>query len=133
VCEDFGQTAAVKWTIFSPNADALLPQPGTPALLGRHLGSWLRAFHTWASAPEQASLRAKVLPDDPERLRKRMITYADFVILMDKFPGTIDDEKQRETLEEVSRVFGAEFEQKPIVEGGDESWGIIHADTWTGK
>lgn len=128
VLEDFSNTAGFKSMLFSPNADNLLPQT-SPATIGRHLGSWLWSFHTWASAPEQAALRAQILQDDPMRKLKRLLTYDGFLGVLENYPELLEGHKK--TLETIQDVMIKEFEKPPTEE--DENWGLIHGDFWSGK
>lgn len=126
--EDFPDTTSFKAMLFSANAATLLPH-SSPVIIGRHLGAWLRCFHDWASAPEQAALRAKILDDDPMRSNKCRITYDSFIGKLGNFPDLL--EGHRETLDTIREVMMKEFE-KPATEE-DPTWGLIHGDTWCGK
>lgn len=128
VLEDFSNTAGFKMMLFSPNADTLMPR-SSRSTIGRHVGSWLQSFHTWASAPEQAALRARILQDDPIRILKRGITYDGFLGVLQNYPALLEGHEK--TLETIRDVMTSEFEKSPIE--GDENWGLIHGDLWSGK
>jgi len=128
ILEDFPSTTGFKMMLFSPNAENLLPPPYL-ATIGRHLGSWLRSFHTWTSAPEQAAVRAQILPDDPMRELKRLMTYDGFLGVLERYPEILQGHK--ETLETIRDFMVKEFE-KPSTEES-EDWGLIHGDFWSGK
>ncbi|KAH6658913.1 kinase-like domain-containing protein [Truncatella angustata] len=128
VLEDFTGTDGFKWVLYSANADKLLPQP-SPALIGRQLGSWLRSFHEWTSAPEQAALRAQMWQNDPMRKVKYGYTYGSFLPVLENYPELLDG--YRETLETIRDAIAKEFE-KSSTESGD-SWGLVHGDFWTGN
>jgi hypothetical protein len=128
ILEDFTNTTGFKSMLFSPNADDLLPQ-SSRATIGRHLGSWLRSFHTLTSAPEQAALRAQIPQGDPMRELKRLLTYDCFLKVLENYTELLEGHKQ--TLEIVRDVMSKEFEKSPTEE--DENWGLIHGDFWSGK
>lgn len=128
ILEDFASTAGFKSMVFSPSADKLLPQ-SSPATIGRHLGSWLRSFHEWTSAPEQSTLRAHTFPDDPMRKLKCSITYDGFLGVLERFPELLEGHKG--ALKTIRDVMVKEFESIPTEE--DENWGLIHGDMWLGK
>jgi len=128
VFEDFPDTDDLKSVFFLPNAGSLLPGP-SPATIGYHLGSWLRSFHSWASAPGQISMRAAVGQNRPMRDLKRMVTYDGFLKVLGNYPELLVCYK--DTLEAVRDVMSKEFEKPPVDE--DEDWGIIHGDYWSGK
>jgi len=128
VLEDFPDTGDLKSVFFLPNVGSLLPG-SSAAAIGHHLGSWLRSFHAWASAPKQASMRASIGQNRPMRELKRMVTYGSFLTVLENFPELLVGCK--ETLEIVRDVMSKEFEKPPVYE--DEEWGIIHGDYWSGK
>lgn len=126
ILEDFTNAGGLKSIVFSPNADSLVPQP---PVIGRHLGSWLRSFHDWSSAPQQASIRDQLWQKDPVRKLKYQVTFDVFLTVLEKFPELLDGHQQ--TLKEVQEAMAAEF-QKPSIEA-DDGWGLIHGDLWSGK
>lgn len=126
VLEDLTNTGSFKSIIFSPNADSLVPRP---PVIGRHLGSWLRSFHDWSSAPPQAAIRNQLWQKDPVRKLKYLVTFDVFIGVLEKFPELLDGHQQ--TLKAVQEAMEAEF-QKPSTEA-DEGWGLIHGDLWSGK
>lgn len=128
IFEDLFDTAMFKPMIFSKNSAVLFPETSLMNI-GRNLGFWLRSFHTWATAPEQASLRTKMLYDDPMRELKHKLTYGGFLGVLDNFPELLHG--HRATLETIIDAITKEFKTPPTVER--EDWGLIHGDFWPGK
>lgn len=128
VFQDFPDATDLKSVLFSPNAGSLLPGSSS-VTVGHHLGSWLRSFHEWASAPEQAHLRAVIGKNQSMRDLKRKVTYSSFLTVLENYPELLDGCK--EALEAVRDFMSNEFEEPPRY--GTESWGIIHGDFWSGK
>jgi hypothetical protein len=128
ILEDFTDTTGFKAMLFSSNSAILIP-PSSREDVGRHLGSWLRHFHSWTSAPEQAALRALIPQDDPMRKLKRSYTYDCFLEILKNFPEILDGHQK--TLENIREVMVKEFEKPPTEE--EPNWGIIHGDFWSGK
>jgi len=129
VIEDLLNTDDLKSVLFLPNvADRLTPS--NAATIGQHLGSWLQSFHAWASAPEQADLRASVGENRPMRDLKRMVSYDGFMAVLKNYPELLVGHE--EELKTISDAMGKEFEKL----SGDEledGWGLIHGDYWSGK
>lgn len=98
--------------------------------IGRDVGSRLRSFHTWASEPAQAALRADIGRNEPMRKLKYSTSYNTFINVLEKYPELV--EECRKTLEEVKDMATREFHKTATEEEG-EDWGIIHGDFWTGK
>lgn len=126
VLEDLINAGSFKSILFSPAADSLVPQP---PVIGRHLGSWLRSFHDWSSAPQQAAIRNQLWQKDPVRKLKYLVTFDVFLAVLEKFPELLEDHQQ--TLKEVQEAMAADF-QKPSTDA-DEGWGLIHGDLWSGN
>jgi hypothetical protein len=114
--------------LFSKNASALFSESDSMTI-GRNLGSWLRSFHTWATASEQAILRAEMLHDDPMRKLKYQLTYDGFLRVLENYPELLDS--HRASLESVRNAMAEEFKTPPTEE--HENWGLIHGDFWPGK
>lgn len=129
VIEDIADAIDLKTVFVSPAAISILTEPFSTSI-GRALGSWLRLFHNWASAPAQAELRAEIGKNEPMRRLKRLITYESFIAVVEKFPELLEGHK--EVLEDVKAIGMQDFEKKMGNEGG-EDWGILHGDFWTGK
>lgn len=128
VLEDFPEALNLKSILVSPTANSILSQSFATSI-GHTLGSWLRSFHTWASAPAQADLRKEIEKNEPMRKLKYLVTYDSFIQVVEKFPEIL--EGSRKTLEDVKDMATKEFE-RTVGEAG-EDWGIIHGDFWTGK
>lgn len=129
VLEDLPGTNDLKTVLLQPNAAELLPG-ASPLAVGRHLGSWLRSYHAWASAPAQAAALAAVGENRPMRDLKRLVTYDAVIPVLENYPELLVG--CREALETVVAVLGKEFEKVPGA-GGGEHWGMIHGDFWSGK
>jgi hypothetical protein len=129
IIEDFANAVDLKSVFVSPTAKSILTQSFSTSI-GRALGSWLQLFHNWASSPPQADLRAEIGKNEPMRKLKRLITYESFIAVVEKFPELLDGHQG--VLEEVKTMGMQDFE-KAIRDTGDENWGIIHGDFWTGK
>lgn len=133
VLEDIPGVVDLKTIFMSPSANDVLSQPLATSI-GRALGSWLRAFHTWISAPAQLQLRAsaEVGTNEPMRKLKYQITYDSFIGVLEQFPDVLGGHGK--SLQQVKDIAIREFE-KTASDDGDESeeWGLIHGDFWTGK
>ncbi|KAK7757531.1 hypothetical protein SLS62_000546 [Diatrype stigma] len=133
VLEDIPGVVDLKTIFVSPNANDVLSKPLATSI-GRALGSWLRAFHAWASAPAQSHLCANAEMGTNELMRKLkyFITYGSFIEVLEKFPDVIGDHKK--SLQEVQHMAIKEFEKTASGDGdGREEWGLIHGDFWTGN
>ncbi|KAE9371768.1 hypothetical protein N431DRAFT_410770 [Stipitochalara longipes BDJ] len=128
VLEDFSNTDDFRAMLFSADAHNLLPPPST-ASIGRHLGVWLRSFHTWASAPEQAALRAQMWRNDSMRKTKYIFTYDSVLKILQNYPELL--EGHEETLTAIQDVITKEFE-RPSTEEGD-GYGLLYGDFWSGN
>jgi hypothetical protein len=129
VIEDIPGVVDLKTVLVSPTANNVLSQ-SLATSIGRALGSWLRAYHSWTSESVQADLRAAVGCNELMRLLKYHISYATFIKVLEQFPDVLKDHKK--TLEDVKAMARKEFEKAPSYEQGEE-WGIIHGDFWSGK
>lgn len=128
--EDLNDTTDLKTIFLSSELTHTYPG-GNSASMGRILGSWLRAFHSWTSAPEQAALRANIGRNNGMRKLKRQITYDSFLEILVLYPQVL--EGHLETLQAAKDSITAEFEINHPPDNSDESWGIIHGDFWSGK
>ncbi|KAH8757152.1 kinase-like domain-containing protein [Hyaloscypha sp. PMI_1271] len=99
------------------------------ATIGRHLGFWLRSFHVWSSAPEQAALRAQMWQNDPMRKTKYLFTYDSVLKVLENYPELMDGHEK--TLDTIRDVIAKEFE-RPSTEDGD-GYGLLHGDFWSGN
>ncbi|KAL7928860.1 kinase-like domain-containing protein [Trichoderma chlorosporum] len=128
VHESFPGTTDLTTILQSANLNQILPGSSSRSV-GYALGSFLRFFHNWTSAPAQAGLRQKVGPNSGMRQLKCLITYDSFIEILERHPETIEGHK--ETLEAVQSAMKYEFERPPTE--GDEVRGIIHGDFWAGN
>ncbi|EFY84305.1 hypothetical protein J3458_019990 [Metarhizium acridum] len=126
VLEDFPDTTDLTTILESSDVNTILP--GSSALsVGRALGTWLRSFHDWASAPGQAALQ-EVGSNMGMRKLKCLITYDSFIEILERHPELLDG--CRKPLEEVRDAMKTEFERDPVP---DENRGLIHGDFWAGN
>lgn len=138
VIEDLVDTDDLK-SVFFLDHDARslrfgLP-PSTALAIGRHLGSWLRSFHDWASAPEQAGVRTSVGENRSMRDLKRMVTYDGVLAVLRNYPDELLGDGIEATLQIIADRMGEEFE-KPLPKENEpleDGWGLIHGDYWSGK
>jgi hypothetical protein len=91
--------------------------------LGFALGRWIKNFHTWGAAPEQAELRQKMKGNTEMRALKYQINYPTMVATIANFPDLL--EGSREVFEAVAQ------DMKDRLNAEDGS--LIHGDFWTGK
>ncbi|KAJ9133285.1 Kinase-like domain-containing protein [Pleurostoma richardsiae] len=129
VLEDVPNAVDLTSILTSPEDSRLLAHP-IATFIGRKLGSWLRAFHAWSSAPEQAALRADIAQNEPMRKLKYQITYNAFVEVLENFPEIL--ERDKATLQDVKYMAMEEFKQLAEFDMG-ENCGIIHGDFWAGN
>lgn len=128
ILEDLVGTTDLTTILESSSVDHTLPGSSSQSV-GRALGSWLRSFHDWASAPAQRELVAQVGPNEGMRQLKCIITYDSFIEILERHPEVIEGHK--DTLEHVKAAMKYEFERPVTVE--DENCGLIHGDFWGGK
>jgi hypothetical protein len=129
VIEDVPDAIDLKSILVSPTANSILDQ-SLATSIGYALGSWLRYFHTWASAPAQAELRREIGKNELMRKLKSKITYDRFIQVLEDFPDIL--EGYRKTLEDVKDLAAREF-KKNMGDEVEDNCGIIHGDFWTGK
>lgn len=131
ILEDLHHTTDLK-TIFYSSMSNIHSYPGdSPLFLGHTLGSWLRSFHEWGSAAEQATLRATIARNQSMRKLKCQITYDSFLEILQLYPQLVED--HMETLQAVKDAMTAEFLVNHQPKDGGEDWGLIHGDFWSGK
>lgn len=128
VLEDFADTSGFKAMLYSADADTLLPLPST-STIGHHLGHWLRSFHTWALAPEQAVLRAQMWQNDPMRKTKHLFTYDCVLEVLKNYPELLEGNKK--TLETIRDTMAKDVQRSSLEQGN--GYGLIHGDLWSGK
>jgi hypothetical protein len=95
--------------------------------LGHSLGSWLRAFHGWASKAEQAETKEILSKNQALKDLKFYINYTWLLDTIGNYPAILED--SREIFEKV-RDFAAEELKKTEY---DDEYNVIHGDFWTGK
>lgn len=98
--------------------------------IGRALGSWLRAFHSWASSSCQSNPWVGIGSNEAMRKLKYQISYGSFIEVLERFPQVLGDYKK--SLEEVRSMASTEF-KRTASDGKGNEWGLIHGDFWTGK
>lgn len=91
--------------------------------MGFALGRWIKNFHTWGAAPEQAELRQKMKGSTEMRALKYQINYPTMVATIANFPDLL--EGSREVFEAVAK------DVKDRLDAEDGA--LIHGDFWTGK
>ena len=91
VHEDFSDATDLRAVLLSSPGPVhhLSPPFPSPLDLGRSIGSWLRAFHTWADAPAQASLRREIGRNEPMRKLKHRVNYGSFIGVLERFPDAV--------------------------------------------
>ncbi|KAL2075203.1 hypothetical protein VTL71DRAFT_145 [Oculimacula yallundae] len=128
VLEDFADTNGLRAMLFSPDAHKLFPSSSL-FTIGRHMGLWLRSFHDWADAPEQASLRAEMWCTDALRKQKYEFTHGSISGILEQFPSLTEDYEK--TLDVIRGFYATDF-KRPFTEEGD-GYGLIHGDLWSGN
>lgn len=129
VHEDFSKVTDLRAVLLASHSldNKLSPSFPSPITLGRNIGSWLRGFHAWASAPAQAALRESIGQNEPMRKLKHLVNYGTFIAILQRFPdvlgGNTDDVK---VLHDVKDMADRELEKRPTEE--EEYWGLIHGD-----
>lgn len=103
--------------------------PASRTAIGHQIGTWLRDFHEWSSAPEQRALVAALPEDDATRQVKWFFTFSLFMEAFDEFPDLVRD--HREDIDDVlSSLTRESF--SPVDQLGP-NWGLVHGDIWLGK
>lgn len=95
--------------------------------LGHSLGSWLRAFHAWASKPEQAGTREILSKNQALKDLKFYINYTWLLDTIGSFPAILED--SRDVFEKVHEFAAEELKRTEY----DDDYNVIHGDFWTGK
>ncbi|KAK3317742.1 kinase-like domain-containing protein [Cercophora scortea] len=129
ILEDFADTVDLKSVLVSPNANAVFT-PSVATSIGRDLGSWLRAFHVWAGEKARASLVSEISQNDAMKKLKYQVTYDSFIKVLGNFPELLEGNET--TLESVKNAATEDF-KRIAEEEGDEGWGLIHGDLWSGN
>ncbi len=129
VLEDYPDTIDLKSLLVLPTSKSLLTRPVATSI-GHDLGTWLRSFHTWASAEAQAQLRAEIGGNEPMRRLKHSVTYDSFIQILEKFPPVLE---QNQSILEAVKEWAADEFKNPSTDEEGEYWGLIHGDFWAGK
>ncbi|TVY80540.1 4-hydroxytryptamine kinase psiK [Lachnellula suecica] len=129
VLQDIPGVTDLKTILTSSTTSKSLSRPLATSI-GNDLGTWLRSFHSWISAPPQAALRAEVGDNEPMRKLKYQITYDGFIGVLEQFPEVLGNNKV--TLEKVKDMAAKEF-GKTATDSQGEEWGLIHGDFWSGN
>lgn len=127
ILEDLANTDGLKTVLLSPDVGTIVP---SPEALGLLLGSWLQAFHEWASAPDQAIVRSQMGQNDRMRKTKYEHTFAAIMRVLGEHPTLLHG--YRDELQSVQEAVAKDFE-RPTTTEGDKYWGLIHGDFWSGK
>lgn len=110
----------------SPNSTSVFTKLFSTSL-GKAIGSWLKTFHDWSLAAEQAELRKFVKGNEAMQKLKFDVTYGGFINVLSNFPDILGD--KREVLESIAQFVKKELEE----ESNGDFWGIVHGDFWGGK
>ncbi|CEJ62153.1 hypothetical protein PMG11_10661 [Penicillium brasilianum] len=125
VLEDLPDSVDLKHYLIS---EASRDMSKTSALaLGNSLGSWLRAFHSWAAKPEQAEIREILSRNQPLKDLKFYINYIWLLDTIGKFPTILED--SRDVFEKVRESAAEELKRTEY----DDEYNVIHGDFWTGN
>lgn len=92
--------------------------------IGNSLGTWLRNFHKWAAAADQAKLQAEIRLNKEMQRLKNTINYGVLVSRIDEYPEILSD--ARPILEQVKKMSEDEMVDEDKLQ-------ITHGDFWTGK
>ncbi|KAJ5675464.1 hypothetical protein N7462_008361 [Penicillium macrosclerotiorum] len=125
IVEDCPDSIDLKHFLLSDVATDL-SDPSARAL-GHSLGRWLRSFHDWAAAPEQAGVRATLAQNEALKNLKFYINYPMLLETIDNFPDVLG--QSRTVFEQVRDSAAAELKRLDQ----DDEYGAIHGDFWTGN
>lgn len=92
--------------------------------IGLSLGRWLKNFHEWVAAPEQAKLRTDATANVALQKLKHATYYEYLIQFVDKFPTLLGD--SREVFDQVKAMSEAEL-------ADDATLQVVHGDFWTGN
>ncbi|KAJ4244797.1 hypothetical protein NW762_014374 [Fusarium torreyae] len=129
VQEDFPQAKDMTSSMRSPVLNGFLDQ-SVMISVSHEVGSWLRSFHEWTSASQQAEFRQRIGCNEPMQKLKHQVTYGTFMNILQNFPSILQD--NIEILEKVKQRAESELEDLTSVKER-EHYGIIHGDFWMGK
>jgi hypothetical protein len=129
IIEDIPGAESMNDVLFSESSAKALLETDVFSI-GFALGRWLRSFHSWTSAPAQASLREEIGRNEPIRKLKYLVTYGSFMEVLEDFPDAMGGDEA--VLEDVRTMAAKEFEEFTEGEAKDKL-AILHGDLWTGK
>ena len=129
VLEDLGGTLDVQAILESPDVDKVFSN-GSANSIRRALGEWLRTFHNWTSAPEQASIRNAIGSNESMQELKYSVWYGMFIEILERYPELLQD-GYKEKLEKVQQAMRIDTDE--FVSGKTKHCGLIHGDFWSGK
>ncbi|KAH8807339.1 kinase-like domain-containing protein [Xylogone sp. PMI_703] len=128
ILEDITGVVDLKTVIVAPMTTGLLSESFMNHI-GYTLGSWLRDFHSWTSAPSQSNLCAKIENNKAIRQLKYDITFGSFIEVLEQFLEVLGHNK--EILKNIKDMATKDLQIEATEEL--EGWGIIHGDFWTGN
>lgn len=129
VLEDLGGTLDVRAILESPHVDKVFGN-GSANSVGRALGHWLRTFHNWTSAPEQAAVRDAIGSNGSMQKLKYSVWYDMFIGTLERYPQLLQY-GHKEKLEQVQQAMRIDTDD--FVSGKTRHCGLIHGDFWSGK
>lgn len=129
--EDLPESSDLKTWLLSPEG-MRIDRPEATAI-GHTLGSWLASFHAWVSQDEQIALRNKLAENKSMQQLKNVINYDRLLKMIDIYPHIL--EESRSVFERVRAHAAQEISTHASDSAniGDDGWGPIHGDFWTGN
>ena len=129
VQEDLPAAQDLKTFLTTPAMATTIPETLVRSI-GRALGEWLLAFHTWTDEHESSrrELKMRMAGNTLMRELKCSVNYDNLVQSVERYPALL--EGSRGVFEEV-RAFAKEECKRVDVNG--EGFGVIHGDFWSGK
>lgn len=128
VLEDLASTVDLKTILASSDSNIFLV-PSIGFNVGHGLGTWLRGFHEWTSAPEQAEFRELVAQNRAMQELKQNLACNGILKVSHDFPELLN--QSREWPEVVQEASAKDLKQ--ATPSSDDDWGVIHGDFWSGN